>query len=501
VEKAIRVSSRLAAREGTGGPLIRLARGETFAHKFRLEREIASGGMGTVWRARNLQLDVPVAVKVMAPRVASSAGFVARFEREAKAAAQIRSPHVVTVHEHGVHEGLPYMIMELLEGEDLHQRLKRETRLSLAATARVVRDVCRALHRAHDLGIVHRDLKPANVFLARDLDEEVVKVLDFGIAKLTNDEGSRITSTGEMMGTPHYMSPEQVKAAKHVDHRADLWAVGAIAYRCLTGQLPFSGSTLEIVQQILHERAPAASSVAPHLPRAIDAFFDKAMAPDIARRFQSARELSDALAAVAASDPSAEVPPPPVSYRDSERSTTDEAPTVAMPREVPTVPDARATASDARVTVPEGEGKTLAMGPPEARPSAPRQDQPATPRHDDTPPVHVAPPDAQERTRPLDVGALDLLRTLPWSRHDAPREARPAAATATATAAPAAAPDAAAPPSSSAGAKSAPSATMVTVGPTVLARRSRLVWAAAAIFVAVIAFALWAALHGAKGGF
>jgi len=262
--------------------------------------------MGTIWRAWNTQLDMPVAVKVMAPAVAQLPGFVARFVLEAKSAAKIRSPNVVTVFEHGVHQGLPYMVMELLEGEDLHARLKREQHLSLAATSRIVREVCKALQRAHTLNIVHRDLKPANVFLVRDGDEEVAKVLDFGIAKITSADASRITATGQLLGTPHYMSPEQVRAPKQVDHRADLWAVGAITYRCLTGHLPFEGNMLELVQQILHDPAPSATKAAPHLPAAVDAFFQKALAQAPDRRFQSARELSDALLVIAGSDPSAE---------------------------------------------------------------------------------------------------------------------------------------------------------------------------------------------------
>ncbi len=273
----------------------RLVSGDVFAGKFRLERQIASGGMGFVWRAWNMQLDIPVAIKVMAGAMIDSPAFVARFELEARAAAQIRSPHVVSIYEHGVHEGLPYMVMELLEGEDLSQRLKRETRLSMLATAKIVRDTCKALHRAHELGVVHRDIKPGNVFLARDGDDEIVKVLDFGIAKLTLGGGGNMTATGEMMGTPSYMSPEHMKASKHVDHRADLWSVSVIAFRSLTGQLPFTGQILDLVDRILHGNAPVPSTLAPDLSPQVDAFFARALARNINHRFQSARELSDAL--------------------------------------------------------------------------------------------------------------------------------------------------------------------------------------------------------------
>jgi serine/threonine-protein kinase len=272
-----------------------LVSGQIFAHKFRLERPIGSGGMGAVWRAWNLQLDIPVAIKVMNAVFAEQAESVARFEREAKAAARIRGRHVVNIYEHGAHDGRCYMAMELLEGEDLNQRLKREGRLSLQATARIVSDLCKALQRAHDLGVVHRDLKPANIFLTRDGDEEIAKVLDFGIAKLMyTTDGGFVSITGQILGTPTYMSPEQIRATKHVDARADLWSLAVIVFRALTGASPFSGSMFDITSSILGGPTPVASAVAPDLAPEVDAFFARAMARDIDHRFQSARELSNA---------------------------------------------------------------------------------------------------------------------------------------------------------------------------------------------------------------
>lgn len=279
-----------------------LVPGQTFAHKFRLERRIGSGGMGVVWRAWNLQLDIPVAIKVMNAQFAEQAESVARFEREAKAAARIRGRHVVNIYEHGVHDGLLYMAMELLEGEDLNQRLKREGRLSLEATARVVGDLCKALQRAHELGVVHRDLKPANVFLTRDGDEEIAKVLDLGVAKLMYaTDGGFVSETGQMLGTPIYMSPEQIRDTKHVDARADLWSLAVIAFRALTGAFPFSGSMFDITSRILGGPTPVASSFAPDLAPEVDAFFARAMARHIDRRFQSARELSNAFSELSGS--------------------------------------------------------------------------------------------------------------------------------------------------------------------------------------------------------
>jgi serine/threonine-protein kinase len=215
------------------------------AGKYRLERPLATGGMGAIWRAWNTQLDVPVAVKLVSPALPASRAVLARFEREARAAAQIRSPHVVQIFEHGVHEGTPFIVMELLDGEDLGARMRRAGRLSLLDTTRIVREIARALQRAHAMGIVHRDLKPANVFLARAGDEEgeeIVKVLDFGIVKsLSEVVESGVTMIGEVVGTPHYMSPEQARGASSVDHRSDLWALGVIAYQALTGHGAFRG--------------------------------------------------------------------------------------------------------------------------------------------------------------------------------------------------------------------------------------------------------------------
>ena len=280
-----------------------LAPGKVFAGKFLLEANFASGSMGSMWRARDTQRDAAVAIKVMISSIADSPGFVTRFEREASAAARIGSPHIVSIFEFGMHNEQPYIVMELLEGEDLHHRLQREPRLSLRATMRLVRGICEGLYAAHENGIIHRDLKPANIFLARDGDAEVVKLLDFGIAKIAQDEGTGITATGQMIGTPNYMSPEQIQGASKVDHRADLWAVGVIAFRALTGQLPFTGHTVQVIRAILHDAAPPPSSIAEGLSPAVDEFFARALARDISQRFQSARELSEALATIARREP------------------------------------------------------------------------------------------------------------------------------------------------------------------------------------------------------
>ncbi len=273
--------------------------GAILAGKYRLVEPLGSGGMGTVWRADHLVLSSPVAVKVLNERAQDSAHGHARFLREAQAAAALRSPHVVQIFDVGVEGSAPFIVMELLEGESLAQRLRRVGRLELAATAAIITQSARALHKAHEAGIVHRDLKPDNIFLVRDVDRELVKVLDFGIAKLVEQmEVEQLTGTGSVMGTPHYMSPEQARGRKEVDHRTDLWALGVIAYECTTGRRPYDSHALgDLLLQICTEPAPPPST-AGGLPSALDAFMARALAREPEQRFATALELADTFAQV-----------------------------------------------------------------------------------------------------------------------------------------------------------------------------------------------------------
>ncbi|XXY55169.1 serine/threonine-protein kinase [Sorangium sp. So ce269] len=260
-------------------------------------RPLGRGGMGTVWVADHLSLGAQVAVKFMAPELALCPGFVERFRREAMAAAQIKSPHVAQVFDHGVTEaGVPYILMELLEGEDLRRRISRLGPLSLRELASVVRQVSRALGRAHQLGIVHRDIKPDNIFLADAEGETFVKVLDFGVAKQPVSSDQAMTSTGSSFGTPLYMSPEQLLSAKHVDFRADLWALGIVGYYAMTGQVPFTGETLGALSVSVNAGVFALpSAVRPGVPHGLDAWVTRALQRDPAARFGSVREMSSAL--------------------------------------------------------------------------------------------------------------------------------------------------------------------------------------------------------------
>jgi serine/threonine-protein kinase len=274
------------------------ARGVVIAERYELERPIASGGMGSVWGARHKQLGVPVAVKFMAPELAGDAVSVARFEREARAAAQLSSPHVVHIHDYGVEDGTPYIAMELLEGEDLGSRLKRLGRLDLPTTAAIVTQIAKALGLAHRAGIVHRDLKPGNVFMARVGDEEVVKVLDFGVAKQLGVQAPVIgenTTTGMLLGSPGYLSPEQARGGT-VDGRSDLWSLGAIAFVALTGKKPFVGASVgDVIAKICADPLPVATEVAPDLPPAVDGFFARAFARNPDARFAHAAAMAEAL--------------------------------------------------------------------------------------------------------------------------------------------------------------------------------------------------------------
>ena len=267
--------------------------------KYRLERPVSRGGMGSVWAAQHQHLGSTVALKFMDPAYAASPSFQARFHREAQVAARIESPHVVKVQDYGFDALGPYIVMELLRGEDLQTRLDQRGRLSGPETGGLLVQLGKALRRAHEAGLIHRDLKPRNLFLARgDEDGEILKVLDFGIAKDTLGKNlAESTSTGELMGSPHYMSPEQLRAEKELDPRSDLWAVGVILFRCLTGRLPFPGDVLgTVMARVLVDPVPLAAQIAPDLPPGIDAFFARALARDPAQRFQSIRELVDAFA-------------------------------------------------------------------------------------------------------------------------------------------------------------------------------------------------------------
>lgn len=275
------------------------------AGKYRLTTLIGRGGMGSVWEGTHATLGTQVAVKFIDSEYADSPEARNRFESEARAAARLRSKHVVEVYDHGVtDDGRPFIVMEFLRGEPLDKRLDRVGRLPAKDTARLLMQVCRALSKAHAAGIVHRDLKPENVFLVWDDEDgaDVAKVVDFGIAKFTDNQlaNSSATRTGSVLGTPYYMSPEQARGLRSVDYRSDLWSVGVIAYRCIVGVLPFEGEAVgDLLVKLCTAPLPIPTQAAPDaVPPGFDAWFAKALTREPEGRFTSASELAESLGAV-----------------------------------------------------------------------------------------------------------------------------------------------------------------------------------------------------------
>lgn len=280
--------------------LERLPMERILASKYCLLYELGRGGMGSVWLAEHLTLRSKVAVKLIDPRLATDPDIRRRFEREARAAAALRSPHVVQVLDFGVDES-PFLVMELLTGETLGARLSRCGSLSAKDAWKVMSHVGRAMVRAHQQGIVHRDLKPDNIFLVEEEPDFFVKVLDFGIAKALEpalpQAATQITRSGALLGTPLHMSPEQAEG-KAVDARSDLWSMGIVAFECVTGRRPFDGTSLPaILRAICYDPIVVPSHVA-RVPRGFDQWFARATERNPARRFQTARELIDALETV-----------------------------------------------------------------------------------------------------------------------------------------------------------------------------------------------------------
>lgn len=267
--------------------------GEQITPYLRLVRPLGQGGMGRLWVADHQALEIEVAVKLLNPDFAQDQQWLARFRQEAHAVAKIDSAHVVRVFDYGTTlSSEPFIVMELLRGEDLLRRIERTNGLSLEEIVHIVSQTCKALSRAHTLGIVHRDLKPENIFLATEGGEHFVKLLDFGIAKQQWSPRMNITDVNSIMGTPLYMSPEQTLSSGSVDHRADLWALSVVIFQMLTGQCPFVGPTPAAVgMKIQAGEFGLPSELRPGLSKAVDAWFKRALNRDIEARFASAEEL------------------------------------------------------------------------------------------------------------------------------------------------------------------------------------------------------------------
>jgi serine/threonine protein kinase len=275
------------------------AAGEIIAGKYEIEQLLGAGGMGVVVSARHVQLGQRVAIKFIRAEAAEDQLAISRFLREARATVALSSEHVTRVFDAGTLEsGAAYMVMEHLAGVDLAETLRQGGALGVADAVGLVLQACEAIAEAHTKGIVHRDLKPSKLFVTRRMDgAPLVKVLDFGISKMASVDPSGmhqdLTGSGSVMGSPIYMSPEQVRSARDVDPRSDIWALGVILYELLAGQSPFAGETLgETFARILGEDAPPIRAVRHEVPPGLAAAIAQCLERDVARRFQSVGDLA-----------------------------------------------------------------------------------------------------------------------------------------------------------------------------------------------------------------
>jgi eukaryotic-like serine/threonine-protein kinase len=280
---------------------IGLREGDVLAGKYRVERVLGAGGMGVVVAAHHLGLDTKVAIKLLLPEMLDQEEVVARFAREARAAARITNEHVARVFDVGaLEDGAPYMVMEFLDGSDLSEWLKRRGPLPVPEAVDFVLQACEAVAEAHAAGIVHRDLKPANLFCVRRSDGSLfIKVLDFGISKLTTTgaQSAAMTATAALMGTPFYMSPEQMDSARVVDGRTDIWALGIVLFELLTGDRPFGGQTMpEICLSIATHPAPRIRQQRPDVLPSVEAAILKCLEKQRSERFSTIGEMAAALA-------------------------------------------------------------------------------------------------------------------------------------------------------------------------------------------------------------
>lgn len=318
--------------------------GDVLDGKFRVERVLGEGGMGVVAAATHLKLGQTVALKFMLPIAMKYPENLSRFEREARAAVRLKSDHVARVSDVGhLENGAPYIVMEYLDGEDLDAIIERG-RLPIETAVDYVLQACEAVAEAHALGIVHRDLKLKNLFLTRRLSgKPLIKVLDFGISKSSGDADLSLTSTTQVLGSPNYMSPEQLRSARDVDHRTDIWALGVILHELLTAQVPFlADSVTQLTVMVLEDSPRSVTDLRPEVPSALAQAIAKCLEKKPENRFQSVHELAQAIAPFASSDGMAKAsellapvsgrtshervaPPEPTSFRVVHGSSTNSA--------------------------------------------------------------------------------------------------------------------------------------------------------------------------------
>jgi eukaryotic-like serine/threonine-protein kinase len=388
-----------------------LPAGTLLAGKLRVVRRLGAGGMGAVYEIEHEITKHRRALKVLHRDVVERPGAVERFLREASAAGRIGDPHVVETFDAGTLEGgEPYVVLELLSGETLGERIEREGRLQLEATLDIMAQACEGVEAAHAAGIVHRDLKPDNLFLVpQRAAPPFVKLLDFGISKFTAESAgaAKLTGEGMALGTPLYMSPEQVRGEGDVDGRADVYALGVILYECVSGEAPFEAASLPHLMVLIHEgRVTPLAERRPDLPTALYKLVARAMATEREQRLPSARALRDALRAIEADLLSlAETAPggggAPAPGPSTKRSPA--APDLSPPRS----PDLHETAIPASTVPPPA--RISSSVPPRPSSAPPPQPSPGTPSLSVPPAAAVpAPAGARRRSALVVAGAAAL---------------------------------------------------------------------------------------------
>ncbi len=284
--------------------------GQVLRNTYRIERQIGKGGMGTVYEAAHLRLARRFAVKALYPDVKDNTEALERFRREAIFTSTLGHRHIVEIIDFAhTEEGIPYLVMEMLEGESLDEQIKRRQKLSLTRATAIFRQAAQALQAAHSKGIVHRDLKPSNIYLCRrENQDNFVKVLDFGVSKMLGMQSS-LTQSNHLLGTPFYMSPEQAdEKTNKIDQRADIYAMGTILFEMLSGTLPFIGSSIpSVLYKIVHHEVPSLRTIEPDIPEALDQVIQRSMHKQPQERFTSMEAFWRALAeALSLGDPELE---------------------------------------------------------------------------------------------------------------------------------------------------------------------------------------------------
>lgn len=311
--------------------VVELSQGTVLDGKYRIERVLGRGGMGVVVEVTNINLDARMALKLLLPEALDNPVAVERFQREARASARIKNPHVAQVLDvDTLPSGEPYIVMEYLEGQDLERWLRDHGPVSTSDAVRWILQACDALGEAHRVGVTHRDIKPANLFLVRrSTGAPLLKVLDFGISKVAQDGGG-VTTTKAFVGSPLYMSPEQMRSARAADSRSDIWSLGVVMFELLAGEVPFRGETVpELALKVTLTATPSLCKLRPEVPRQLEAVVTKCLEKEPDRRYQSIDELEQALRPFANSEARSEADALPATRDHAPSSPTLES---SLPR-------------------------------------------------------------------------------------------------------------------------------------------------------------------------